>query len=131
LTALVIVAILTAIAFPSYQQYIVRGSRSAAQNELTELSSIQEKIFLNSNAYSTNLAAAYNGTAAGGLGKTSQRTDDNKYDLTLVATAQAYTLTATPVAGTAQANDGSMSIASTGAKTCGTPTPSWCTNGTW
>ena len=131
IVAIVIVAILGAIAFPSYQQYVVRGSRSAAQNELTELAGIQEKIFLNSNAYTTSLATAYNGTAAGGLGKTTQQTEDSKYALSLVATAQSYTLTATPVSGTSQANDGAMSISSTGAKTCGTPTPSWCTNGAW
>lgn len=127
----VIVAILAAIALPSYQRYVIRASRAAAQNELSELSSMQEKIFLNSNAYTVNLAAAYDGTAAGGLGRTSQQTTDGKYTLALTGTAQSYTLTATPVAGTPQASDGAFSIASTGAKACGTPTPSWCTNSTW
>lgn len=131
MVAVVIVAILATIAYPSYQRYIIRGSRAAAQNELTELSSMQEKIFLNSNAYTPNLAIAYDGTSNGGLGKTTQRTVDGKYDLALVATAQSYTLTATPVAGTPQAGDGAFSIASTGAKTCGTPTPSWCASSSW
>ena len=131
LIAVVIVAILAAVAYPSYQNYIIRASRAAAQNELTELSSVQEKIFLNANAYTANLATAYDGTATGGLGKTTQRTQDGRYDLTLAATAQSYTLTATPVAGTTQASDGAFSIASTGAKACGTPTPAWCTNSSW
>ena len=127
----VIVAILAAIALPSYQRYVIKASRVAAQNEVSELSSMQEKIFLNSNAYTVNLATAYDGTAAGGLGKTTQQTTDGKYTLALTGNAQSYTLTATPVAGTPQASDGAFSIASTGAKACGTPTPSWCTNGTW
>ena len=42
-----IIAILTAIAFPSYQNYIIRSSRSAAQTELLELANLQEKIYLN------------------------------------------------------------------------------------
>ena len=45
--AMAIIAILTAIAFPSYQNYITRSSRSAAQTELLELANLQEKIFLN------------------------------------------------------------------------------------
>lgn len=53
--AVAVVAILTLIAYPSYVQYIVKGSRSAAQTELQELSSMQEKIYLNSNGYTGNL----------------------------------------------------------------------------
>jgi type IV pilus assembly protein PilE len=131
MVAVVIVAILVTIAYPSYQRYLIRGSRAAAQNELTELSAFKENIFLNSNAYTAILSTAYDGTAHGGLGKTTQRTADGKYDLALTATAQSYTLTATPVAATIQASDGAFSIASTGAKTCGTPTPSWCANSSW
>lgn len=126
-----VVAILVAVAFPSYQRYVVRMSRVAAQNELTELSSMQEKIFLNANAYTGNISTAYDGTANGGLGKASGTTDDAKYTLSVVSTGQTYTLTATPVAGTSQASDGVFSISSTGARTCGTPVPSWCTNGVW
>lgn len=129
--AMVIIGILVAVGYPSYTQYIVRNSRAAAQVEVSELSSMQEKIFLNSNAYSANMSTAYAGTAAGGLGKTSGKTDDGKYTLSIVATGQSYTITATPVTGAMQASDGAFSIASTGARTCGTPTPSWCKNGVW
>jgi type IV pilus assembly protein PilE len=130
--ALAIVGVLAAIAYPSYRDHIVRASRVAAQGELLELSSIQEKIYLNSNAYSADVTAAYNGTAAGGLGKTSGKSDDGKYAIALSAvTGQSYTLTATPVAGTPQASDGAFSISSTGARTCSTPAPAWCKNGVW
>lgn len=131
LIAMAVVGILSAIAYPSYVQYVVRGSRAAAQIEIQELSSMQEKIYLNANAYSANISAAYAGTASGGLGKTSGKTDDSKYTLSVVSTGQSYTITATPVAGTAQASDGSFSISSDGSKTCGIPTPSWCVNSSW
>ncbi len=61
-----IVAILAAVAIPSYSNYVVRSSRSAAQTELLELAAAQERIFLNSGAYTANLSTAYTGLAAGG-----------------------------------------------------------------
>jgi len=129
--ALAIVALLTAIAYPSYLRHITSSSRAAAQTEVGELSGMQERIYLNANAYTTSLTADYDGTATGGLGKTSGTTDDGKYTLAFtVSTAQSYTITATPVAGTTQAGDGAFSITSGGARTCDTPS-SWCKNGVW
>lgn len=116
LVAIVIVAILAAIAIPSYSNYVVRGSRAAAQAELLELASLQEKIFLNSSAYTPNVTAAYNGNSAGGLGRASGQTPDGKYALSLdiAAPSQTFTLTATPVAGTSQAGDGALTISENG-----------------
>ena len=71
-----VVAILAAVALPSYRSYIVRAARVEAQTELLELASLQEKIFLNSNSYAISVTAAYNGSAAGGLGRTSGATKD-------------------------------------------------------
>lgn len=127
--ALTVLGIVAAVAYPSYMQHLVKSSRSAAQNEVQELSSVQEKIYLNANAYTANMTTAYNGTNTGGLGKTSGRTEDGNYTLTVASTGQSYTITATPVAGTRQANDGAFSIASTGARTCSHPT--WCPGGSW
>ena len=127
--ALTVLGIVTAVAYPSYMQHLVKSSRSAAQNEVQELSSMQEKIYLNANAYTANMTTAYNGTNTGGLGKTSGRTEDGKYTLSVVSAGQSYTITATPVAGTRQASDGAFSIASTGARTCTHPT--WCPSGSW
>lgn len=114
LVAIVIVGIVAAIAIPSYNNYFIRGSRSAAQGELMELASIEEKIFLNSNAYSSSITAAYDGTSTGGLGKTSGLTTDGKYALSITATSQTYTLTATPVSGKSQVGDGNISISENG-----------------
>lgn len=116
---LAIIGVLAAIAFPSYQNYVTRTSREAAKTELLELAGLQERIYLNSNAYSPNVAAAYNGQATGGLGKTGGRTKDGRYNITIdiVAPDQAYTLTATPVAGSSQDGDGVITVNSSGART--------------
>lgn len=119
LIAVVIVGILAAIAMPSYQRHIIKASRAAAQTELLELASLQEKIYLNSNAYTANMTTAYNGTSAGGLGKTSGLTNDGKYILTIASPGQTYTLTAMPDPLKAQAGDGNITISENGQRLWG------------
>jgi type IV pilus assembly protein PilE len=126
-----ILALLAAIAYPSYRDHLRKSSRVAAQTELLELSAMQEKIFLNSNAFSAKVDTAYDGSSAGGLGKTGSTSTDGKYTLSLVATAQTYTLTATPVSGSAQAGDGAFAVSSNGTRTCVDPAPAWCKNAVW
>lgn len=117
-----IVAILAAIAMPSYQSHVVRSARVQAQAELLELSSLQEKIFLNSNAYCASVTTAYNATSTGGLGRASGKTNDGRYDLALDITtpSQTYVLTATPVSGGPQDGDGNISISESGQRLWGT-----------
>jgi type IV pilus assembly protein PilE len=125
-----IIGIIAAVAYPSYTQYVVRASRQAAQTELVQLSNLQEKIYLNSSAYAASVTVAYDGTSTGGLGHTStkcassDKTTDCKYTITISPTTsgQSYTLTATPVSTSPQANDGLISISSTGAKIWGSTT---------
>lgn len=115
MVAVVIVGILAAIAMPSYSNYVIRGSRAAAQTELLELASLQEKIYLNSSAYTASVTTAYDGNATtGGLGRTTGQTSDSKYALALSGVGQTYTLTATPVAGTGQAGNGCLTIQENG-----------------
>ena len=47
-----IVAILAAVAYPSYQQHIVRNNRAAAQQYLLEVSSLQHQFILDTRTYS-------------------------------------------------------------------------------
>jgi type IV pilus assembly protein PilE len=83
------------------------------QAELVELSGLQDKIFLNSNAYSSSITGAYTGAAAGGLGVTGGRSKDGRYTLSVSVSGASFTLTATPVSGSTQAGDGNVSITST------------------
>ena len=116
MVAVAIVGILAAIAMPSYNNYVIRGSRAAAQTELLQLAAVQEKIYLNSNAYTASVPNPYNGTAETewGLGKTGGQTSDGKYNLSVSAPGQTYTLTATPVAGRTQAGNGNITISENG-----------------
>lgn len=121
LIAMVVIAILIAIAFPSYQRYLVRASREQAQTLLLQLAVLEEKIFLNSTSYvfnDTKVIAGYTGDAAGGLGLTNRMTPDGRYTITLATTSTATTfkLTATPVAGTPQASDGNITIDDAGTR---------------
>jgi len=129
LIALAVVAILVRIAFPSYQAYIVRSSRQAAQSELVALADSQEKIFLNSSAYSSSVTGNYTGQSGGGLGvaatttcTTAGRSKDCRYTFSVAATATTFTLTATPVTGTPQAADGNLTITEAGKRTWGSKT---------
>lgn len=116
---LAVMAILIKIALPGYQQHIRKASRQAAQAQLIELSAAQEKIFLNSNAYSSVISTAYTGTSSGGLGVTTGKTGDNRYTLSVSVSGASYTLTATPVAGTTQDSDGTLTINAAGSRTWG------------
>lgn len=117
--AVVVVALLTTVAYPSYREHVVRSAREAAKTDLIELAAMQERIFLNSDAYSSSVTAAYNGTAAGGLGRTTGLIGSDKYSVALVTVGQTFTLTATPVTGSNQAGDGNLAITSDGRRTWG------------
>ena len=130
-----VIGVLLKIAYPSYKNYIVRTSREAAESQLQQLANLEEKIFLNSSAYTTsgttvtNVTAAYNGQLTGGLGLTSGQTTDGKYNITATpaATATTFTLQAAPVAGTTQEGDGNVTIDQTGKRLWASPsgTVSW------
>jgi type IV pilus assembly protein PilE len=126
-----IVGILSAIALPSYNSYIVRSSRAAAQTELLTLVSLQEKIYLNSSFYSCSITLPYNGKGGcvgNGLGLTSGTTTDGKYTITITsdpnnaAAPQTYIITATPVIGQSQASDSALTVDQAGNKTWGSKT---------
>ena len=117
-----IVAILAAVALPSYRQYIIRAARTQAQTELMQLVDVQEKIYLNSNSYAFNVTGGYTGNSSGGLGLSTGKISSNRYDVTLVNTvlSQTFTLVATPVTGSTQQNDGNLSVTESGVKLWGT-----------
>jgi type IV pilus assembly protein PilE len=121
MVTLAILAIVAAIAMPSYTRHVVRASRQDAQAQLSELAALQEKIYLNSSLYTASVTAAYNGRSDGGLGVTSGKTQDGMYTISITPTTpgQTYTLTAAPVAGKRQASDGTITLSSTGVRLWG------------
>jgi len=106
-----IIGIISAIAFPSYQQYVQRTYRDSAKACLAQHSQFLERY------YSTNLT--YVG-AAPVLDCRTESNMDTRYTFSLSNVARGtYTISATRVAGSAQINDtcGDLGLTHTGAKT--------------
>ena len=112
-----IVAILAAVAFPSYQNQVRQSRRADAKALMLDLTQQLERRYTTDRTY-VNL------TAVCGQSVQSPTTGTAWYQVSTVCTASAYTVTGTPQ-GT-QANDvcGTMTI-----NTIGTRTPS--TDGCW
>ena len=117
-----VIGILAAIAIPSYAQYTIRSSRQSVQSELAVMASIQEKIYLNSNAYASGVTTAYNGSSTGGLGVPTGKSRDGKYTFSVTVASATYTLTATPVVGSSQSADGALTINAAENRTWGSKT---------
>lgn len=78
----VIIGILTAIAYPSYRSYTVQTRRADAQIALTEIANRQEKFFSQCSQYTATLAGSI--SACTGLGM-SALSNDEHYQLSLAA----------------------------------------------
>lgn len=87
-----IVAILAAIAIPSYQNYLFRARRADGREMLQRVASAQERFYTNRMRYSTDLT-----TNAGlNLGTTGSEAGHYNIGIAVAADGQSYTLTATP-----------------------------------
>jgi type IV pilus assembly protein PilE len=118
-----IVAILAAIAIPSYRAYIVRTNRAAAKACMSEFAQFMERY------YTTNLT--YVG-AAPALGCTTEGGLNNNYSISaavVAATQRTYTITATPVNSqlTSDTQCGTLSVDQAGTRTeTGTKDVAYC-----
>ncbi len=97
--AVVVIGILAAIAYPSYQDYIYRARRSDAKAGLLSLQQAQEKFRANCIEYADNIVTAGN-RVCDTVTPTysvehSSTSPDGHYNLTTAGTATTYTLTAT------------------------------------
>ncbi len=100
-----VVAILAALALPSYFDSIRKGRRSEAVAALAQVQQAQERWRANRSTYADSLTAAPSATPPG-LGMSSATTAGGLYTLAIdAADATGYTLSATAVDGTSQAND--------------------------
>ncbi|PCD00932.1 prepilin-type N-terminal cleavage/methylation domain-containing protein [Halopseudomonas pelagia] len=106
----VVIGILASIAFPAYQQYVMRTYRDSAKACLAEHAQFMERY------YSTNLTYV---DADPTLDCTTESNMESRYTFALGDLAQnTYSLTAEVVAGSAQAGDecGDLGLTHTGAK---------------
>ncbi len=108
--AIAVIAILAAAAMPAYTSYVLRGNRGAAQQFLLDVAQREQQYFADARAYGETLTA---------LGMTAPATVSKYYDIAIEVDdgpPPGFTVTATPKAGTAQAEDVTLSIDSKGAK---------------
>jgi type IV pilus assembly protein PilE len=109
-----IVGVLAAIAYPSYQGAMTKNRRASAQAVLADVAQRQQQFLIDSRSFSAAL------TGAGSLNVTVPADVSQHYTVTLVVgtgTVPEFTATATPLATSAQAADGALSINSAGTKT--------------
>jgi type IV pilus assembly protein PilE len=126
MVVVVVIGLLAAVAYPSYQDYLRRSHRSAAQQLMLEIASRQEQYMLDARSYTATL-----GTSAGlnlapqGWDCTTVATkcSNTNYEITVSApggTPPTFAITAT--AKSAQSSDGNLTLNSGGQKT---PTGKW------
>jgi type IV pilus assembly protein PilE len=112
------IGILASIAYPSYQQYIVKANRAAAQQFLLEAASVQHQYFLanNGNGYANQAALIGPSALLSTPGRVSSYYTITSLPLTETSSAT-FTVTATPVNSGIQLADGVLSIDNIGSKT--------------
>ncbi|MCW9018005.1 MAG: type IV pilin protein [Kangiellaceae bacterium] len=105
-----IVGILFAIAYPSYQNYIIRSKRADAMGALLNAAQAMERYKVNNYDYDvgTNIATVF-ATQVPVDGGTAY------YTLSIASTATTYTITATPT-GSMAGLDGALTLRNTGAR---------------
>jgi type IV pilus assembly protein PilE len=119
LVVMVVIGILAAIAVPSYQSQMRKGTRAAAQAMMMDMANKQQFYLQSQRQYTTDYTQL-------GFPATLPNEVSTFYDVTITkndtATPMTFTITAAPKSGTRQAADGSLTLDSTGTKT---PADKW------
>jgi type IV pilus assembly protein PilE len=121
----VVIGILAAVAYPSYQDYVKRGKRSDAQQFMSEIALRQGQYILDARAFTAKM-----GSGGLNMSRSGWTCDDTTtppkctsplYTVTITvdntATPPSYDIQAAPTSGTPQASDGTLHLTSVGTKT--------------
>jgi len=118
-----IIAMISAFAYPSYMDYVVRAKRTAAATMLMQVADRQQQFFMDNKRYAANLTRlgfADNFVTIDEDGQVIPNGDaDQVYTVVISAsTATTYTLTAAPqgVQATKDTKCGSLTLTHTGEK---------------
>jgi len=115
-----IIAILAAIAYPSYQKYVVRGKRANAQAQMMDIANREQQYLMANRSYAdkTTLSATYTlpTDVAADYSYTITKLDGTAMSAT--DSPPTFLITFSPIAGSlpAKANDGNLSLGSDGSK---------------
>lgn len=117
----VIVGILAAIAYPSYRQYVQRAKRTEAMSALLQVATNQERVYLNTNSYTSDMTDL-------GFGSDPYITETGTYRVDVVGDPDTYTATATYLVGDDEAGKClTFTITAVGAKTSAPNADCWTT----
>lgn len=106
-----ILAFLSAIAYPSYSEHLRRGYRSEARTALLEAQQFMERFYAANSRYTTDAAGANSPALPARLQNVPA--SNSRYTLTVAATLNSYTLTATLLA---EDKCGNLTLTNTGVK---------------
>ena len=118
--ALVVVGILTAVAFPSYQEHMRKARRAGAQSYLMDLAQRQQQYFLDNRAYASTIAALGYATAPSDVSP--------YYTVTIAVNAgppPTYSFTAAPTGSQTSDSCSSLTINSAGTKSSSAGSHCW------
>jgi type IV pilus assembly protein PilE len=112
-----IIGILSAIAYPSYLNYVMRANRSAAEQFMLDITSREQQYLLDARSYTATIGT-------GGLNMTVPTQVSPYYTMSIVvdntATPPTFTITATAIGS--QVRDGNLTLNNLGQKT---PSSKW------
>jgi type IV pilus assembly protein PilE len=109
--AVAIIAILAAIAYPSYTSHMLKSRRAEAQQALMEVASREQQFLLDTRSYAT-LSTLTSSTVGMVINSSVQR----YYTLSVTTGTGSFTATAAPLGSQAVDTCGSLSLTNTGAK---------------
>lgn len=123
--AVAIIGIIAAVAIPQYKQYVLRGNRAAAQAFMMDVANREKQYLLDARSYIAGSTDAVGLLSA--LNMTATKAVYTNYTIAIAASAPVaapptFTITATPVAGSQQVSDGSLTLDDMGTKG---PTGKW------
>ncbi len=111
-----IIGILAAIAYPNYQEYIIKSNRAAAQAQMMDIANREQQFLLANRAYADKTALE-----TSGYGLPGDLSGRYTYSVTVgTGTVPSFLITFTAVG--AQASDGPLTLNNEGVKT---PAAKW------
>jgi type IV pilus assembly protein PilE len=109
MVACAIVAILAAVAYPSYLSHVRKSARASAKAQMMDIANREQQFLLANRAYAD--AAALQ---ASGYNPPSDVSAKYSYSVAVASTPPAFTITFTPYGG--QAPDGTLTLSSDGTR---------------
>ncbi len=100
-----IIGIIVGIALPSYTAHIARGKRADARGQLLQAAQFMQRFYSANDTYEATRGGTGISTAMPANLKQSPTDSAALYELTVVGSATAYTLTMAPVTGRSMASD--------------------------